>query len=252
MSFNITLPVNPSLTITSHAPFGTSRASIFPMKLILLPSSSGYTSFVISVPLPSSAPRFTSPTVGFSLPITFSIYTLPIIACWRRFCGLQSGFAPASIKSEGIPPRMGYMLAMHGLSIPSSFPSIILDATTIAPVFPAETNKSPLPPLSIERPTTSEESGFFLTVLTGLSSFVITSFALTTVTCSGLYLYFERSSFIRSSFPTIHMSCLISSEASTAPLTISSGALSPPIPSSIIFNFYLRDVVVSIKCIFKT
>ena len=60
-----TFPAKASHTITSAAPIGTSRASIFPTKL----SSddflrSGNVSFVISLPLQSSVPIERRPTAG--------------------------------------------------------------------------------------------------------------------------------------------------------------------------------------------
>ena len=159
---------------------------------------------------------------------------LPIIPNSSRLFGLQSAFAPASTRSDGSPPKIGYMLASAGRSIPCILPKIKSPPERSAPVLPAEIKISPSPFFTIFIPFTIEESFFERTALTGASSFVITSRASATVILSWLYLYFLSSWFINSSCPIITISWSISLEARTAPSTIAPGALSPPMPSKII------------------
>ena len=154
-------------------------------------------------PLAASAPILTRPTFGFFLPITFSIYMLPIIPNSNKLFGLHSELAPASTSSEGMPPTIGYMLANAGLSIPGILPSIKRPPASNAPVLPAETKISPYPLLTIFIPFTIEESFFDLTALTGASSLVITSSAFITCIFASSYLYFFNSSLIKSSLPII-------------------------------------------------
>ena len=73
-SFNMTLPVKASQTITSASPFGISLASMLPTKLISVHSRrSGMVSFTRALPFSSSAPILTNATFGFFTPTTCSI-----------------------------------------------------------------------------------------------------------------------------------------------------------------------------------
>jgi len=81
--------------------------------------------------------------------------------------------------------------------------------------------------LSILKDTQSEESGFFLIAIVGSSSQVITSLA--GITSSLALSYFKPSNafFVSSSLPTkATLKPSFALRASTAPLTISTGALS--------------------------
>jgi hypothetical protein len=67
----MTLPVKPSVTITSTWPVNTSRPSTLPTKLRLPKSRmSGKASFVSSLPFASSSPMLIKPTVGRCVPNT--------------------------------------------------------------------------------------------------------------------------------------------------------------------------------------
>ena len=65
----ITLPVKPSVTITSHVPLNRSRPSTLPMKFrCFAPRSSGSVSCTSWLPLVSSSPMDIRPTRGLSRP----------------------------------------------------------------------------------------------------------------------------------------------------------------------------------------
>ena len=177
VSFKITFPTKPSQTITSQTPLGTSLASTLPTKFTLLRENNSKAALVRVEPLFSSTPIFTSPTFGLCRLTTLSMYMLPIIPNSRRFSGLHSAFAPASMRRAASLPRMGYMLAIAGLSIPGILPSIKRPPAIRAPLLPAETNKSASPDFTMFIPFTMEESFLTLTALTGESSMEITSLA---------------------------------------------------------------------------
>jgi len=139
------------------------------------------------LPLFSSSPMLTRPTLGLLLFMTFSIYMLPIIANSSRFSALHSEFAPASRSSDASPlPRTGYTLARAGLSIPWILPSMKRPPARSAPVLPADTKRSPSPSLTISRPLTMEESFFERIAFTGASFIDMTC-------CASLMLILDSS-----------------------------------------------------------
>ena len=107
-----------------------------------------------------------------------------------------------------------------------------------APVEPAEIIASALPSFKSLRATVMEESDFSRVTVAGSSSISTTSEAFAISTPDGRSLY--PSSLIdlkiSSPFPTRTIFAPNSSCASSAPFTISRGALSPPIASITIFN----------------
>ena len=65
IAFSVTLPVNPSQTMTSVVPRGMSRPSTLPRKSrSSAAASSACTSCVSALPLPASSPIESSPIVG--------------------------------------------------------------------------------------------------------------------------------------------------------------------------------------------
>ena len=129
---------------------------------------------------------------------------------------------------------VGISGARGGLSTPLLLPTSTCPPTSTAPVLPEETKASASCVLTSFRPTTMEESFFLRIANTGGSAVSITSEAGTTWICSvGYPEYFASSPSITSCFPVsiTFISCL-SVTASTAALTGSAGALSPPIAST--------------------
>ena len=124
--------------------------------------------------------------------------------------------------------------ARGGLSTPLLLPTSTCPPTRTAPVLPDEIKASASCFLTIFKPTTIDESFFLRIAKTGGSAVSITWDALTTwIWFFGYPEYFASSLSITSCFPVriTFMSCL-SVTASTAALTGSAGALSPPIAST--------------------
>ena len=66
-ALSVTLPVKPSITITSTLPVNRSWPSTLPMKFRLESLRTSWTSFVSSLPLVSSSPRLMRPTRGLGV-----------------------------------------------------------------------------------------------------------------------------------------------------------------------------------------
>ena len=105
-----------------------------------------------------------------------------------------------------------------------------------APVLPAETTASPLPSRSIASATAMDESFLRRVAVLGSSSMLIISLAFTISISPSAQPSFLRQVLTLSSMPTRVISTPSSLLALTAPRTISSGALSPPIASTIILT----------------
>ena len=151
-----------------------------------------------------------------------------------KFLALLSALAPTSsiVKLSFSPLRLGKVVVIPGRSSPLIRPIINKPAAKRAPVLPAEKIASASPFFTAWAAKTIDE--FFLrrTALTGSSSIVITSSVWTTLTFLKSSMYLAISSF----FPyKINSTSGRAFLASLTPLTISSGALSPPIASTAIF-----------------
>ena len=146
---------------------------------------------------------------------------------------MHSTFAPQSISMTPCSPA-GSTGASAARRIPWMRFTVSVAPVRSAPVLPAETTASPSPSLSIRSATAMEESFFRLVAVLGSSSMVTVSLASTisTETRSSS----SRQARIASFCPTSVMSTPSSFFALRAPLTISCGALSPPIASTMIFN----------------
>ena len=123
--------------------------------------------------------------------------------------------------------------AKGGLLTPGIRPIIACDPTNMAPVLPAETKASASPALTRFIATTMDESFFLRIAFTGCSAVSITSVAPITSILLWSYVYLLNSASTASLIPTsltVTHSLLLT--ASTTPLTIAAGALSPPIAST--------------------
>ena len=67
LAFRATLPVKPSMTMTSTLPVNRSCPSTLPMKLSVDSFSTSWTSLVSSFPLVSSSPMLMRPTRGLGV-----------------------------------------------------------------------------------------------------------------------------------------------------------------------------------------
>ena len=175
-SFSAMLPVKPSVTITSAAPFNRSRLSALPAKFRELSRSSACASSTSALPFSSSSPIERSRTLGFSMSRISSQKTAPMWANWSRCSARASAFAPASSSTEG-PSRAGSETAIAGRSTPGRRRRWSSPAASTAPVFPAETIASASPSATARMAETSVESGFDRTASVGLSAISITSSA---------------------------------------------------------------------------
>ena len=148
-----------------------------------------------------------------------------------RYFALQSTFAPLSTRNVK-PFFVGRQVPNTGRSTPGRRPTMSREPVRRAPVLPAETKASASPFFTSCIPTTIEEFFFLRIAIVGTSSVLMTSSALTTSIFSFGYVYFASSRLTSSSLPTSFTSTFISLTASTAPLTVSTGAKSPPMASS--------------------
>ena len=162
---------------------------------------------------------------------------LPIRANCTRFCGFTSTFAPQSRSMVSPPLRLGSKGASAGRRIPFILGVNKIAAARTAPVEPAETNAFAFSSVFKSfAATTMDEFGLLLIASVGVSSHVITSSALTTETLDSSYSLSPSNFLMVFSLPTRTTSKpSFSLTASIAPLTISSGELSPPNASIIIF-----------------
>ena len=137
------MPVKPSVTTTCTSPSGMSLASILPTKFSPELSSSLYASISRSLPLVSSEPMFSRPTLGELMPMTFSMYALPIAANCTSISGRHSVFAPASMSTK-LPLSPGITGEGAIRLIPLIRLTMKVAPNTRAPVLPADTKASPL------------------------------------------------------------------------------------------------------------
>ena len=112
---------------------------------------------------------FKRPTVGFCIPIIFSVYKVPSKANCSRCCGLQSTFKPTSTTNPVPPPTFGIIVEIVGRKIPSSGFKKNMEPTSIAPVLPELKKASTLPDANNSKPLAMEESGFSFNALVGCS-----------------------------------------------------------------------------------
>ncbi len=233
-TFTTRLPANPSHMMTSTAPLNTSLPSTFPIKFRSVLANRALAAFVSSFPLVASSPMLSRPTRGFFSFSTRSAYSLPITANWSRFSTLQSTLAPLS-SMTALPLVVGTTAPIAGRSIPSILPSVRVATAIAAPVLPALTNAWASPLLTRSAATATDESGFRRIAFAGCSSICTISDACFISAFDPEPGYFANSRWMRSRSPT-KIACTPSLEAaSSAPLTVSIGAWSPPITSTAIF-----------------
>src|SRR4051794_22630151 len=143
-TFRATLPVKPSVTITSTVAAGRSKPSTLPTKLSGPPASRSPARSTSGVPLPCSSPTDSSPTRGRSSPYAASMKQVPMYANCSRCSGLTSTLAPQSRRRTG-PPGMGSSTARAGRYTPRRRLIARVDAASVGPVLPAETSASAWP-----------------------------------------------------------------------------------------------------------
>ena len=138
-SFSATLPVKPSVTTTSAVFLSRSRPSTLPTKFKPEPASNSCAARASSLPLLSSSPMFSSPTLGDATPSTVRAYAEPSTPNSSRFSGRQSALAPESSSSTG-PVSPGRVVTMAGRRMPVSLFTTSSETASMAPVFPADIN----------------------------------------------------------------------------------------------------------------
>ena len=126
------------------------------------------------LPFSGSSPIERSRTDGSGTSRISWANTTPMCANWRRWSGLASAFAPASIRTVG-PRFPGITIAMPGRSTPGSLRTWRSEAASIAPVFPAEITASASPSTTALTARTRDEPGFARTASAGFSCISIAS-----------------------------------------------------------------------------
>ena len=149
---------------------------------------------------------------------------------------MHSAVAPQSM-STAPPAPVGTTGARAARRIPRIRLTSRVAADRMAPVLPAETNASAAPFFSRLRPTVREESFFSLKAVAGLSHISTTSEAWAISTPGGRSSTPSSLSTFRISSPrpTRTTSTPSSRTALSAPRTLETGALSPPMASTMIF-----------------
>ncbi len=171
------MPTNPSATSTSQWPLTISRPSTLPMKLRSVARSRSWcASTTTSFPFSGSAPMFSSPTRGLSMPRMSCAYTLPSSANCTSWWGLVSTLAPTS-SARHRPVAVGMRAPTGGRSTPAMVRRKTSEAAITAPVLPALMKASTSPALSRFTPTTMDESRLRRTAVAGASPISITSLA---------------------------------------------------------------------------
>ena len=147
---------------------------------------------------------------------------------------MQSILAPQST-STASPPTVGISGAIAARRMPRTRLTSSVAPESSAPVLPAEIKASPSPARSICSPTVMDESFFRRQARAGSSHISMVSVQWRIVTPSGsVSPHCAAACRISSSRPVSTMSTPKSRWACRAPLTISSGALSPPMASRMI------------------
>ncbi len=138
--------------------------------------SSSAVSLTTSLPLMSSSPMLSSPTVGRSMPSTAAASALPITANCTSCSGVQLTLAPRS-STVVTPVRVGSCEAIAGRSMPGSVFSTKRAIAISAPVLPADTQACAVPSLTRLIATRIDESFFLRSASAGGSSISTTSLA---------------------------------------------------------------------------
>ena len=140
---------------------------------------------------------------------------------------------PTSNKTVTPSFSFGIKAARQGLKTPCASPTLYMVPTSIAPELPAEANVSIFPFFKKLKPTAKDESGFTLNAFIGESCMSMTSLQSTMVSEEGSQFSCKAIRSIsllrpkRTNSSSEERSC----SAEIAPLTIASGAKSPPITS---------------------
>ena len=157
-----------------------SSPSTLPKKLSPEFLSCSAACFTTSLPLMSSSPMLSSPTVGRSMPSTAVTSALPMTANWTSCCGVQLTLAPRS-SAVVTPLRVGSCEAMAGRSMPGSVLSTKREIAISAPVLPADMQACATPSLTRLTATRIDESFFPRSALAGASCISTTSLAACTL-----------------------------------------------------------------------
>ena len=231
--FRATLPVNPSVTITSVVPAAMSSPSTNPwncgaMWLLFKVSAAWRTR---SSPFNCSVPTFSRPMVGAGRPRTVRANTSPMMANSTRLRASHCTLAPRSSMTTS-PRAEGAMAAIAGRSMPGSVLMTIFASASSAPVLPADTTPEASPWATasmarrIEEPRTRNAAVGFISLSTTAGAWRMVQDACTR---------FRRaiSGARRASSPTSrNRAAGCRSAAMARPSSTTSGAPSPPIAST--------------------
>ncbi len=156
-----------------------SSPSTLPRKSRPLARSNSAACFTTSLPLTTSSPMLSKPTVGRALSSIAETKAAPSSANCSRCSAPQSTLAPRS-STVVIPPFwLGSAVAIAGRSIPSSVFNTKREMAISAPVLPALTTASARPSLTRLAATRIEESRLPRSATATGSSIATTSLAAT-------------------------------------------------------------------------
>src|SRR5829696_3894173 len=224
-----TLPRTASHTTTSASCRVRSLPSMLPVKLRSVSSSSSVARWIRASPLPFSSPIESRATRGLSTPSTRSEKIAPICANWARFSAVESGLAPMSRSTNGLP-ALTIWIASAGRSTPFRRPSRRTAAAIPAPVWPAVTTASASPRRTRSVATRMVASFFSRSAIAGCSSMPTTWLAWTIRTLGGRS---PASRMMTAVSPTrMTVSAGLARAYATAPGTISVAPWSPPMAST--------------------
>ena len=174
ITFSATLPVKPSVTITSASPVPIAKPSTLPTKFSRdsVSESTAWAATRSSGPFEGSSPLLSSATRGRETPIAVSMNAAPMCANCTRCSGRTSTLAPASSSRNG-EPGTGTSTASAGRWIPRPRLMRNSEAASAVPVEPPETSASARPSATAATAATIEASGLARTARAGSSALAI-------------------------------------------------------------------------------
>ena len=244
--FSVTLPVKPSVMMTSALRRATSRPSTLPAKPFTSANNSDARLRNAS-PLPGSSPFESNAIDGSATPRRTRAYARASSAHSTSHSGSGSTVAPPSTSScIRSSPNTGSGTAIAGRWTPLIRPNRKSAAAIVAPVLPAPTIAAARPSRTASAASTIDDRFLARTAAAGSSSMAITSGASRISTPAG-GCPSGRCAASTSAGPTSRMPTAHASTAFSAPATISAGARSPPIASIAITGGTVRSSLLDVE-----
>ena len=160
--------------MTSASPLKMPSPSTLPMKFKPELRNNSAAALTTSLPLISSSPILSRPTVGLSLCSIAEISIEPMMPNCNKCSAVQSTLAPRSSICV-CPSTVGNGAQIAGRSMPGNIFSTKREIAISAPVLPAETQASASPALTRLMATRMDESFLLRRASAGASSMPTTS-----------------------------------------------------------------------------